>query len=148
MIKFSFTGSKILQNRIDKANAQLESIILGAVEHEANYIETMSKLNAPYEFGKLTNSQYKKPEIGKNKRAYKIGFGAKYAPFQEFGTLKRFKLNAEYQEFSDFASKFKVYGPTINRKGVKPQRYFIHYFIISRKRLSRETSKIFKRLLR
>ena len=145
MIKFSFNGINILKNRIDKANTQLESILFNVLENEASYIETMSNLNVPYKTGALRGSQYRKLEKSRNMRAHKIGFYKTYGVYQEFGTGKKFKLNSEYQEFGGFASQFKVGTPKVP---VRPNRYFLHYFVVSRKRLSRETSKIFKRLLR
>ena len=145
MIKFSLRGVDVFKNRIDKANLQLESILFNTLENEANYVENMSKLNAPYKSGALRGSQYRKLDRGKNMRSHKIGFTKLHSVYQEFGTGDKFRLNSEYQEFSSFAGQFKVGKP---RLAVRPNRYFIHYFIISRKRLSRETSKIFKRLLR
>ena len=145
MINFSFKGINVLQNRIDKANISLESILYNVLDNEANYIETMSKLNAPHKTGALRNSQYKKTEKGFNSRSHKIGFRKLYGVYQEFGTGKLFKLNSEYQEFGGFASQFKKGTP---RLPVRANRYFLHYFIVSRKRLSRESSKIFKKLLR
>ena len=130
MIKFSFKGINILKNRIDKANTQLESILFNVLENEASYIETMSKLNVPYKTGALRGSQYRKLEKARNMRAHKIGF---------------YKTYGVYQEFGGFASQFKVGTPKVP---VRPNRYFLHYFVLSRKRLSRDTSKIFKRLLR
>jgi hypothetical protein len=145
VIKLSFKGIGVLKNRIDKANTQLESILYNVLENEANYIEIMSKLNAPHKTGALRGSQYKTPERSKNKRAYKIGFRKLYGVYQEFGTGNKFKLNSEYQEFGGYASQFKIGTP---RLPVRANRYFLHYFVVSRKRLSRETNKIFKRLLR
>ena len=145
MINFSFKGINVLQNRIEKANSSLESILYNVLENEANYIETMSKLNAPHKTGALRGSQYKKLERGSNWRSHKIGFYKNYGAYQEFGTGKLFRLNSEYQEFGGFASQFKKGTP---RLPVRANRYFLHYFVVSRKRLSRETSKIFKRLLR
>ena len=145
MINFSFKGIGVLQNRIDKANNQLESILFNILENESKYIETMSKLNAPHKTGALRASQYRTIESGKNKRIHKIGFRKLYGVYQEFGTGNKFKLNSEYQEFDGYASQFKIGTP---RLPVRANRYFLHYFVLSRKRMSRETSKIFKRLLR
>jgi hypothetical protein len=146
VLKLNFAGLKVLQNKIERSKIRLESILYNTVENEADYIELMSALNAPYKTGDLRGSQYKNlVERTNNKRVYKIGFKKTYAVYQEFGTGKRFRLNKEYSEFSDLAIKFKKGTPIIS---VSPQRYFLHYYVLSRRRLNRETSKHIKRIFK
>lgn len=148
MIKFRFPKLKVLQNKIRRAEDRLDNDVYSNVRKEADYIETNSKIKAPYDTGELSNSQYRKESLTKKDIKIKIGFGAEHAPFQEFGTLKRFSLNTEYSEFSEFAMNFKVYGPTMNRKGNRPRRYFLHYYVIARRNLSRKTKTFIKNILK
>lgn len=146
MIKLTFKGLKVLQNKIERSKIRLESVLYNSVENEANYIQLMSSLNAPYKTGELRGSQYKRLEDrANNKRVYKIGFKKTYAVYQEFGTGKKFRLNKEYSEFADLALPFKRGTPIIS---VSPQRYFLHYYVLSRRRLNREASKNVKRLFK
>jgi hypothetical protein len=146
VIKLTFKGLKVLQNKIERSKIRLESVLYNTVENEANYIQLMSSLNAPYRSGELRRSQYKNlEERNNNKRVYKIGFKKTYAVYQEFGTGKKFRLNKEYSEFADLALPFKKGTPIIS---VSPQRYFLHYFVLSRRRLNRETSKNIKRIFK
>lgn len=149
MLNIKITGLKVIQNRIDRASKKIQDDINDNVVEAANYIEMRSRSSAPVgDTGILKGSQYRDILSRKPNLKIKIGFNAKYAPYQEFGTLRRFSLNAEYSEFAEFAMKFKVYGPTMNRRGVKPQRYFLHHYIVARRALNRKTGTIIKNLFR
>lgn len=148
MIKLTFAGLKVLQNKIERAKDRLDKQVSQNVLKEADYIEMRSRSDAPIDTGELKQSQYRYNEGTTKSPIVKIGFRAKYAPFQEFGTLNRFSLNNEYQEFSDLALKFKVYGPTRNHRGVRPRRYFLHHYIIARRSLNRKTSTMMKNILK
>lgn len=148
MIKLTFAGLAVLQNKIERAKDRLSNQINENVLKEADYIEMRSRSSAPVDTGELKNSQYRSNLGTKRSPNIKIGFSAGHSPFQEFGTLNRFNLNAEYQEFSDFALQFKVYGPTRNHRGVRPRRYFLHHYIIARRSLNRKTSTLMKNLLK
>lgn len=148
MIKLTFAGLKVLQNKIGRAKERLEKQVSQNVLKEADYIEMRSRSDAPVDTGELKSSQFRNQEGTTNSPIVKIGFRAGHSPFLEFGTLKKFNLNAEYSEFADFAIKFKVYGPTINRRGTKPRRYFLHHYIIARRSLNRKTSTLMKNLLK
>ena len=145
MIKLTFAGLKVLQNKIERAKDRLENQISENVQKEADYIEVHSRSDAPMDTGYLKGSQFRNNEGSKRKPLIKIGFKAGYAPYQEFGTGKQFRLNAEYSEFSDFALKFKRGTP---RLSVKPRRYFLHHYIIARRSLNRKTSTMMKNILK
>ena len=149
MLKIKITGLKVIQNRVDRASKKIQDNINDNVTEAANYIEMRSRSSAPVgDTGILKGSQYRKNVSEKPNLKIKIGFDAKYAPFQEFGTLRRFSLNVEYSEFAEFALKFKVYGPTLNRRGNKPKRYFLHHYIVARRALNRKTGTIIKNLFK
>lgn len=146
MLKLKVTGLKVLQNKVDRAIDRITNQIAEDVVKQADYIEMRSKSSAPVATGVLKSSQFRKTEFNKPKITIKIGFRAKYAPYQEFGTGDKFRLNGEYSEFADLASKFKTGRKP--RLAVKPRRYFLHHYVISRRALSRSTSTLMKNLFK
>lgn len=151
MIKLTFAGLKVLQNKIERAKDRLENQISENVQKEADYIEIRSRSDAPMDTGYLKSSQFRNNEGSKLKPLIKIGFKAGYAPFQEFGTGDpkdggHFRLNSEYVEFADFAMNFKGNGKA--RPPVRPRRYFLHHYIIARRSLNRKTSTMMKNILK
>lgn len=146
MLKLQITGLKVLQNKVDRAIDRVSNEIADNVVKQADYIEMRSRSSVPVATGVLKGTQYRKTESNKPKITIKIGFRAKYAPYQEFGTGDKFRLNAEYSEFADLASKFKTGRKP--RLAVKPRRYFLHHYIVSRRALSRSTSTLMKNLFR
>lgn len=146
MLKLKATGLKVLQNKVDRAIDRVTNQIAQDVVKQADYIEMRSRSSAPLATGVLKSSQFRKTESDKPKITIKIGFRAKYAPYQEFGTGNRFRLNGEYSEFADLASKFKTGRKP--RLAVKPRRYFLHHYVISRRALSRSTSTLMKNLFK
>lgn len=148
MLNIKITGLKVIQNRIERAEKKIQDNINDNVYEAANYIEMRSRSSAPVDTGYLKSTQYRNIITRKPNLKIQVGFSAKYAPFQEFGTLKKFSLNSEYSEFADFALKFKVYGPTINRSGNRPRRYFLHHYIVARRALNRKTGTIIKNLFK
>ncbi len=146
MLKLKVTGLKVLQNKVDRAIDRVTNQIAQDVVKQADYIEMRSRSSAPLATGVLKSSQFRKTESDKPKITIKIGFRAKYAPYQEFGTGNRFRLNGEYSEFADLASKFKTGRKP--RLAVKPRRYFLHHYVISRRALSRSTSTLMKNLFK
>jgi len=146
MIKMTFAGLKVLQNRIERAKDRLENQISKNVLKEADYIEMRSRSDAPVDTGELKQSQFRYNEGTKKSPIVKIGFRAEHSPFQEFGTGKKFRLNAEYSEFADLALKFKRNG--VARPAVRPRRYFLHHYVVARRSLNRKTSTLMKNILR
>jgi len=146
VLKLKVTGLKVLQNKVDRAIDRITNQIAEDVVKQADYIEMRSKSSAPVATGVLKSSQFRKTESNKPKITIKIGFRAKYAPYQEFGTGDKFRLNGEYSEFADLASKFKTGRKP--RLAVKPRRYFLHHYVISRRALSRSTSTLMKNLFK
>jgi hypothetical protein len=142
----TFAGLKVLQNRIERAKDRLNNQVAQNVLKEADFIEMRSRSDAPVDTGALKQSQYRNNEGTTRNLIVKIGFRVAYSPFQEFGTGKRFRLNAEYTEFGDFALKFKRSG--IARPSVRPRRYFLHNYIIARRSLNRKTSTMMKNILK
>lgn len=142
----TFSGLKVLQNKVERAKGRLGKDIIGYLDQEATYIQSRSVSNAPVDTGYLKSSQYKIVSVTRSNKVYKIGFGAKYSPYQEFGTGNKYTKNAEYREFDSFASQFKT-GKNPNR-AVRPRRYFLHYYIISRRSLSRKISTLIKNLFK
>ena len=148
MIKFSFQGLDSLKAKIDNAITQTENTMDNLVTKEANFIRTNSYLEAPRKSGNLRNSQtFSAPKrSGKGNLSYEIGFTAKYAPYWDFGTRPNVDLTGDYSEFSSFANK---YGP-----GAKPprspvhKRFFLKYFVLSKRELSRQTSSFFKNIFK
>ena len=146
MLKLQITGLKVLQNKVNRAIDRVSNEIADNVVKQADYIEMRSRSSVPVATGVLKSTQYRKTESNKPKITIKIGFRAKYAPYQEFGTGSRFRLNAEYSEFADLAAKFKTGRKP--RLAVQPRRYFLHHYIVSRRALSRSTTTLMKNLFR
>ena len=146
MLKLKVSGLKVLQNKVNRAIDRVTNQIAEDVVKQADYIEMRSRSSAPVATGVLKGSQFRKTESNKPKITIKIGFRAKYAPYQEFGTGSRFILNSEYSEFADLASKFKTGRKP--RLAVKPRRYFLHHYVVSRRALSRSTSTLMKNLFK
>lgn len=148
MIKFSFQGLDSLKAKIDNAITQTENTMDNLVTKEANFIRTNSYLEAPRQSGNLRDSQTFPPpkRTSKGNLSYEIGFTAKYAPYWDFGTRPNVDLTGDYSEFSSFASNF---GP-----GAKPphksvhKRFFLKYFVLSKRELSRQTSSFFKNIFK
>lgn len=145
VIKLTFEGLKVLQNKLNRAQERIDKKIYENVQKEADYIEMRSRSSAPVATGELRRSQYREERLKNRNLIVKIGFKAEYAPFQEFGTGKQFRLNAEYGEFSDLALKFKRGTP---RLAVRPRRYFLHHYIVARRKLNRTTSTLMKNILK
>lgn len=158
MLKLQITGLKVLQNKVDRASANISTKLNDEVYEQANLIQMRSLSSAPInqgiikswskenDFVKIRNSQYKKIITPAPNLNIEIGFRAKHAPFQEFGTGTKFSLNSEYSEFVQFADKFWT-----KRKPalpVAPRRYFLHHYIIARRKLSRSTSTLMKNLFK
>lgn len=146
MLKLKVSGLKALQNRVDRAIERVTNQIADDVIKQADYIEMRSRSSAPIATGFLKSSQFRNTESDKPKITIKIGFRAKYAPYQEFGTGSKFRLSSEYSEFADLASKFKTGRKP--RLAVGPRRYFLHHYVISRRALSRSTSTLMKNLFK
>jgi hypothetical protein len=146
VLKLKVSGLKVLQNKVNRAIDRVSNDISANVVKQADYIEMRSRSSAPLATGFLKSSQFRKTESNKPKITIKIGFRAKYAPYQEFGTGDKFKLNGEYSEFANLASKFKTGRKP--RLAVKPRRYFLHHYVISRRALSRSTITLMKNLFR
>lgn len=151
MLKLKVSGLKVLQNKVNRAIDRVSNDISANVVKQADYIEMRSRSSAPVATGVLKGSQFRKTESSKPKITIKIGFRAKYAPYQEFGTGKpneggHFRLNSEYIEFAPLASLFKTGRKP--RLAVRPRRYFLHHYVVSRRALSRSTSTLMKNLFR
>lgn len=146
MIKFEFTGLNVMVNRINRSMNKLQNELESNIIKEADFIEQTSHRDAPIDTRWLVGSQYRKQQTFTNFYSEQIGFTAKYAPYQEFGTGNKVNLNGEYSEFQDFAYKFKTHG--LKKGGNRPKKYFLHNYIIARKRLARKTSTMLKNIMK
>lgn len=146
MLNIKITGLKVIQNRIDRASEKITNDINDNVVEAANYIEMRSRSSAPVDTGVLKSSQYRHTITQKPNLRIQVGFSAKYAPYQEFGTGKEFRLNSEYSEFVSFADNWNTNRPPII--AVKPKRYFLHHYIVARRALTRKTGTIIKNLFK
>lgn len=147
MIKFSFQGLDSLKAKIDNAINQTENTMDNLVTKEANFIKVNSYSEAPRRTGALKNSQTFVPKrISKGNLSYEIGFTAKYAPYWDFGTRPNVNLTGDYSEFTKFASK---YGPKSKPpRSPVHKRFFLKYFVLSKRELSRQTSSFIKNIFK
>lgn len=146
MLNFKITGLKVIQNRVNRASQKIQNDINDNVIQAANYIEINSYAKAPEDTGYLKSKQYRHIITKKPNLRIQIGFSPKYAVYQEFGTGTKFRLTAEYSEFKSFAEIWATYRkPT---RMVKPKRYFLHYYIVARRKLNRQTGTIIKNLFK
>jgi hypothetical protein len=158
VLNIKVTGLKVIQNKIDRASRDISTKLSNEVWEQANLIQMRSLSSAPInqgiikswskenEFVKIKNSQYKKIITPAPNLKIEIGFRAKHAPFQEFGTGDKFSLNAEYSEFVQFADNF--YTRRKPALSVAPRRFFLHHYIVARRALSRKTSTLMKNLFK
>lgn len=147
MIKFKVKGANTIGNKFARASKKLEET-KRIIDVESGLLISRARNKAPMKTGDLKASAFKDELLDPRYYGFRVGFTKFYAPFQEFGTLKKFSLNAEYKEFDNFAMQFKVYGPTINRKGNRPRRYFLHFYIIARKSILRKTGTVVKNIFK
>jgi HK97 gp10 family phage protein len=147
VIKFSFQGLDSLKAKIDNAITQTENTMDNLVTKEANFIKTNSYSEAPRRTGALKNSQTFVPKkISKGNLSYEIGFTAKYAPYWDFGTRPNVDLTGDYSEFTKFASN---YGPRSKPpRSPVHKRFFLKYFVLSKRELSRQTSSFIKNIFK
>lgn len=146
MIKIKFAGLNVMINRLDRSMNRLQNDLQNNIIKEADFIEQTSHRDAPKDTRWLVSSQYRRQETATNFYSEQIGFTAKYAPYQEFGTGNKVNLNGEYSEFQDFAYKFKT--NSTRKGGNRPKKYFLHNYIIARKRLARKTSTMLKNIMK
>lgn len=146
MLNIKVTGLKVIQNRVNRASKKIQDDINDNVVEAANYIEMRSRSSAPVDTSFLKNSQYRNTITRKPNLRIQVGFSAKYAPYQEFGTGTKFVLNSEYLEFATFADNWNTHRiPAIE---VSPRRFFLHHYIVARRALTRKTSTIIKNLFK
>ncbi len=148
MIKFSFQGLDSLKAKIDNAINQTENTMDNLVTKEAYFIKNNSYAEAPKKTGNLRNSQTFPPPKRKSKGSltYEIGFKAKYAPYWDFGTRPHVDLTGDYSEFANFASN---YGPKSKPpRSPVHKRFFLKYFVLSKRELSRQTSSFVKNMFK
>jgi HK97 gp10 family phage protein len=147
VIKFSFQGLDSLKAKIDNAINQTENTMDNLVTKEANFIKTNSYAEAPKRSGELRNSQTFVPKrISRGNLSFEIGFKAKYAPYWDFGTRPHVDLTGDYSEFANFASN---YGPKSKPpRSPVHKRFFLKYFVLSKRELSRQTSSFVKNMFK
>jgi HK97 gp10 family phage protein len=147
VIKFSFQGLDSLKVKIDNAITQTENTMDNLVTKEANFIKNNSYAEAPRRTGALKNSQTFVPKkISKGNLSFEIGFTAKYAPYWDFGTRPNVDLTGDYSEFSKFANN---YGPKAKPpRSPVHKRFFLKYFVLSKRELSRQTSSFVKNIFK
>lgn len=149
MLNIKITGLKVIQNRIDRASKKIQDDISDNVIEAANFIEMRSRSSAPvakFKGGRLKASQYRNIITRKPNLRIQVGFSAKYAPYQEFGTGTKFVLTSEYSEFKSFAEIWATGREPIIE--VEPRRYFLHHYIVARRKLTRKTGTIIKNLFK
>lgn len=145
MIKVKFTGLKILINRFERAQNRAKDINSMVME-EAQALSSSAKSLAPVKTGKLRNSHYFKKEEGKNRVTATIGFKAFYAPYQDFGTGRRFKLTSTLSPYQNYIAGFK--GANQDHKGLRARKFLFHHYVITTKRITRKARTRFKNIMK
>lgn len=141
MIKITpFKGLKPLINRLENANKDLTSVE-SLIAKEAEVMKRNSSVLAPYKNGRLSKSiSTINVNRGENK-GYRVYTKVNYASFQDFGTGSKFSQRpANYHEFDDYATNFR--GLHKADPEVRPRAYFMSQFILSRRNLNREYTKL------
>jgi len=145
MIKVKFQGLKVLINRFERA-ANRAKDINSMVMEEAQALSSSAKSLAPVKTGKLRNSHYFKKEEGKNRVTATIGFKANYAPYQDFGTGRRFKLTSTLSPYQNYIAGFK--GASQDHKGLRARKFLFHHYVITTKRITRKARTRFKNIMK
>ncbi len=145
MIKVKFQGLKVLINRFERAQNRAKDITT-MVMQEAEALSSTSKSLAPVKTGKLRNSHYFKKQEGKNKVTATIGFKAFYAPYQDFGTGRKFNLTSTLSPYQNYIAGFK--GANQNHKGLRARKFLFHHYVITTRRITRKARTRFKNIMK
>jgi hypothetical protein len=144
MIKMKMIGLQVLENRLKRAIKRANEIP-EMVLQEAQTVSDNSRSLAPVKTGKLSGSHYFNKQITNSKLTATIGFKARYAPFQDFGTGKKFKLTSVLAPYSDYISGFK--GANQSHKGIRARKFLFHHYVIATRRIARKTGTKVKNLM-
>ena len=120
-MKFVVKGLKELQRAIDKAGRDIEKGVDAEIRRIANEILQSALARVPSAKTLLKASAF----IEKVQGGYTIGFSAKYAAYQEFGTGPLVEIPVGYE---DFAMEFFV-----NGEGHTPAQPFLFPAFLARR---------------
>lgn len=99
-IHFSINGIDNLLKRVRSLEESVKDSIALEIRESALKIQRDAKRNAPVDIGSLRNSIYIDNDYSKNKLTYKVGAGASYAPYIEFGTGGSVKVDPKYAKYA------------------------------------------------
>jgi hypothetical protein len=156
MIKIKLPGLKVFQNRLDRAVKRANEIPT-MVQDEAKKVSAYSKSNAPVgKTGLLSRSHDFQENGGIKNGKYEsfIEFSARsrnkqnllYAPFQDFGTGKRFKLTSTLTPYVRYISGWKESDGS--SKGIRPKKFLFHQYVLASNKIKRKTGTKVKNLMK
>lgn len=138
-------GLQVLENRLNRAIQRANEIPIMVLQ-EAEAVSSNAKSLAPVKTGKLSASHYFKKEVTNKELKATIGFRAKYAPYQDFGTGEKFKLTNVLSPYANYISGFK--GANQNHKGIRARKFLFHHYVIATRRIARKTGTKVKNLMK
>ena len=154
MIKISMPGLKVLENRLNRAIQRANEIPV-LVQNEATKVSSYSKANAPVGKTRVLSNSHKFNDNGGIKGGVynssiefnaKSKTGALYAPFQDFGTGKKFTLTSVLSPYVEYISGWK--GADQSKPGIKPRRFLFHKYVLASTRITRKTGTKVKNLMK
>ncbi|CAB5218388.1 phge_HK97_gp10, phage protein, HK97 gp10 family [uncultured Caudovirales phage] len=102
-VTFRVDGLSDMINALGKFSTKIEKEISLEVAASALKIQTEAKKNAPVNLGTLRNSIHLTSTLSEKKTIYRVSTPLKYAPYIEFGTGGKVKVDG----YESFASQFK-----------------------------------------
>lgn len=103
-VTFDITGINKLLQDLGKLDSTIKKNVKDAVNESALKIQSEAKKKAPVNLGTLRNSIYLKESSDNQKFVYTVGTNVSYAPYIEFGTGGKVKVE---QGYAEYAMKFK-----------------------------------------
>jgi HK97 gp10 family phage protein len=103
-ITLEVTGINDLLKKYDKLSKTIQKEVKDAVNESALKIQSDAKKAAPVNLGSLRQSIYLKESVAPDAFVYTVGVAASYAPYVEFGTGGKVKIEPGYE---NYAQSFK-----------------------------------------
>lgn len=144
MFKFKVKGAKVFENKVNRSINDLGDKFQQMVLSEVDKIDNIAKLKVPVDTGKLKRSHYRTQKIDPSKLMVEIGFNVHYAPYQDFGTGKKFSTS-RYKNYLQYISRFKGNQPA--NPSVIGRMYLFYPYMLGTRAIDRKTKTFVKNLL-
>ena len=144
MIKFKFKGAKVFENKVNRSINDLGDKFQQMILAEVDKIDNTAKLKVPVDTGELKRSHYRSQNINTDSLRVEIGFSTYYAPYQDFGTGKRFSTS-RYKNYLAYIANFRGKQPA--NPSVVGKMYLFYPYMLGTRKMDRKTKTFVKNLL-